>query len=150
MLVYRISLEPDDDTLLVTCPLLPEVTTYGETREAALGLAVDAIEEALAARVAHREDIPLEDEEALAHGVSRDHGDGCAIVRVRLQSTLKTALYLACRGRGVTRADLARRLGWHREQVDRLFRFDHATRLDQFDAAVAGRGQEIDLALRAA
>lgn len=46
-----LTLTPDDNgTLLVTCPALPEVTTFGATRADAIANAVDAIEEALAAR----------------------------------------------------------------------------------------------------
>jgi len=56
---YPVILTPDDNgTILVTCPDLLEVTTFGEDDEDALQRAADAIEEALAARIAHREDIP--------------------------------------------------------------------------------------------
>ena len=59
MLGYRIKLTPDDNgTLLVTCPALPEVTTFGENREDAMRHAVDAIEEALAARIARGAEVP--------------------------------------------------------------------------------------------
>src|SRR5262249_18412591 len=59
MLRYLIKLEPDDNgTLLVTCPAIPEVTTFGEDRNDALRYAVDAIEEAIAARIADGRDIP--------------------------------------------------------------------------------------------
>ena len=53
---YPLIIEPDDnETLLVTCPDLPEMTTFGEDEEDALRRAGDAIEEALAARMARRE-----------------------------------------------------------------------------------------------
>jgi antitoxin HicB len=59
MPAYRVVLEPDDnDTLLVTCPDLPGVVTFGETRKAALAHAVDAIEEMIASLVAHGEPVP--------------------------------------------------------------------------------------------
>ena len=59
MLRYPIKLEPDDNgTLLVTCPALPEVTTFGEDEEDAKRRAADAIEEALAARIADGTEIP--------------------------------------------------------------------------------------------
>ncbi|MCO5159887.1 MAG: hypothetical protein M9939_02020 [Mesorhizobium sp.] len=43
----------------------------------------------------------------------------------------------------MTRAELARRLGWHREQVDRLFRLDHKSRLDQLESAFKALGETI-------
>src|SRR5215475_4462886 len=51
MLRYPIRLEPDEDTVLATCPLLPEVTTFGENEADARRHARDAVEEALAARI---------------------------------------------------------------------------------------------------
>jgi antitoxin HicB len=54
-LTYPIKLEPDDNgTLLVTCPALPEVTTFGEDEADAIEHARDAIEEAIAARMADK------------------------------------------------------------------------------------------------
>lgn len=146
MFIYRIELTPDDnDTFLVTCPLLPEVTSFGDSIEDAKRHVVDAIDEALAARVAAGADIPVESDET----VDLDR-DLAFLVRVPLQSAIKTLLHIACRSTDVSRAELARRLGWHREQVDRLFRFDHATRLDQFDAAFGALGRALDLELASA
>ena len=57
--MYTIILTPDDNgTILVTCTDLPELATFGEDVEDALHRAADAIEEALAARIARREEIP--------------------------------------------------------------------------------------------
>jgi antitoxin HicB len=51
--MYSVTIEPDDNgTFLVTCPDLPEVTTFGEDEDDAVRRAADAIEEALAARIA--------------------------------------------------------------------------------------------------
>lgn len=56
---WRVALSPDDnDTVMVTCPDLPEVTSFGDDEADALLHAVDAIEEALEARLAKREPIP--------------------------------------------------------------------------------------------
>ena len=40
-----------------------------------------------------------------------------------------------------------RRLNWKRESVDRLFRLNHATRLEQFDAAFRALGRQVELAI---
>jgi predicted RNase H-like HicB family nuclease len=56
---YPIKLDPDDNgTWLVTCPALPEVTTFGEDEEDAKRHAAHAIEEALAARIGDGTEIP--------------------------------------------------------------------------------------------
>jgi predicted RNase H-like HicB family nuclease len=58
-LSYRINLEPDDNgSLLVTCPALPEVTTFGDDESDAMKRARGAIEEAIAARMSEGQDIP--------------------------------------------------------------------------------------------
>lgn len=137
-LAYRIELEPDDNgSLLVTCPALPEVTTFGGDRADAIRHAADAIEEALAARIAARQDIPASD------------FSGQPVIAVPLQTALKAALYQSARAQEVTPAELQRRLGWHREQVDRLFRLDHASRLDQLEAAFAAMGRRVDFKVSA-
>jgi antitoxin HicB len=38
-----------------------------------------------------------------------------------------------------------RRLSWNRESVDRLFRLDHASRLDQIEAAFKALGKSVAL-----
>jgi len=47
----------------------------------------------------------------------------------------------------VTRAELMRRLNWKRESVDRLFRLNHATRLEQFDAAFRALGHRVEISV---
>jgi antitoxin HicB len=40
-----------------------------------------------------------------------------------------------------------RRLNWKRELVDRLFRLNHATRLEQFDAAFRALGHRVEISV---
>ncbi len=147
MLAFPVELHPDDNgTLFVTCPFLPEVKTFGDDRADAMRHASDAIEEAIAGRMARWEDINvLPDTDAFKTAAAEDR-----LVKLPLQAVMKLLLFRACKQEGVTRAELARRLGWHREQVDRLFRLDHASRIDQIDAAVAAVGRSFELELHAA
>src|SRR5436309_15996746 len=115
--MYPIVFEPDDNgTLLVTCPDLPEVTTWGEDEEDALRRAADAIEEALAARIAHRDPIP---EPFLSKGKAaprkrRKINSPIATKTWRPArlpilpplSEAKIALYRAAQGAGITKAEL--------------------------------------------
>jgi antitoxin HicB len=139
MLGYRIKTEPDDNgTLLVTCPALPEVTTFGDDDADAMRRAIGAIEEAIAARIASGEDVP------------EGHQRGPRLVRLPALTVLKVELYRQLREAGMTRAELARRLGWKRESVDRLFRLDHASRLEQLEAAFGALGQAVSVSVHAA
>jgi antitoxin HicB len=123
----------NNDTVLVTCPLLPEVTTFGVDQPDALTRGREAVEEAVAARMAEWQDVPIAPRPAKRS------------ISLSLLANLKLELYLACKAAHVSRAELARRLGWHREQVDRLFRLDHASRVDQIEAAMHAVGQDIEV-----
>lgn len=128
-LAYRITTTPDDNgTLFIQCPALPEVKSFAESEAEVPAMAADAIEEALAARIASSEDIPASD-------ASEDEG-----VTLPLLTELKVGLYVAARAQGVTRADLVRRLDWNRESVDRLFRLEHLSRVQQLDDAYRALG----------
>jgi antitoxin HicB len=132
MLCYTIILEEDDNTLLVTSPDFPELTTFGEDHDEALVRAVDALEEAVAARIHDRRDIPMP-----------TPGD----VRVRLPTltAVKVLLYQGMRDQNIAKAELARRLSWHLPQVDRVLNVNHHSRLDQMDAALGAIGLRLDV-----
>ena len=147
MKAYRIVLEPDDNgTFLVTCPAIPEVTTFGETEAESVENASTAIEEALAARIARGATIPdtdadegAQNHEALHDAIAKD---AVKIYRAQLRALpeLKVGLYQALARSGISRAELGRRLDWKRTSVDRLFQLGHASRLDQIEAAAAALG----------
>jgi antitoxin HicB len=123
---YTVTLTPDDNaTWLVTCGVLPEVTTFGDTREEALTNAALAIEEALAARMAGQRDLPLLEPE-----------EGAFPVRLPVRAALKIALYRAMRRQGVSKAELARRLSAHGPQVDRLLDMRHKSRPEAVEKAL--------------
>ncbi len=134
---YHIELEQDGDTVLVTCPALPEVNTFGDDEMEAYAVASQAIEEALAARISDGKDIPAFE-------------DGPGIVPLALLTRLKVALYQELAAAGLTRADLMRRMQVSRETVDRLFRLDHASRLDQIETAMRALGREVDFQVQKA
>jgi antitoxin HicB len=143
MMAYLIQTTPDDDgTMLVTCPAFPEVTTFGATDHEVLDNARAAIEEAIAARISDGDPLPLP-----ATDGDRKRRRG-VWVKLPLLTSLKAQLYVTMREAGVTRAQLARRLGWHREQVDRLFRLDHASRVDQIEAAFEKLHRHVDVQVR--
>ncbi|HMM37182.1 MAG TPA: type II toxin-antitoxin system HicB family antitoxin [Desulfovibrio sp.] len=137
MFAYPIELIADDnDTFLVTCPDLPEVTTFGEDEVDAALRALDAIEEAVAARIAGREDIPLPSE-----------AKGRTTVALPIQAGLKIMLHREMLAKGLRKVDLARRLDAHAPQVDRLLDLRHASRLDQMEKAFKAVGKRLEFRL---
>lgn len=138
MIAYRYDLTPDDnDTVLITSPDFPELASFAETEADAERHALAAVEEALAARISANEPLP----------VPHRGAETGRHVRVSLLITLKAMLYALMVARGVTRAELARMLGWHREQVDRLFRLDHQSHVAQLDAAFHALGGTLGIEL---
>ena len=130
MLAYPISLEDDDGTVLVTSPDFPELTTFGEDRDEAVARAVHALEEAIAARIHDRKDIP-----------TPSQGETYAVLPTL--TWVKVMLYQGMRDQGIGKAELARRLGWHLPQVDRVLDVQHRSRLDQMDAALGAIGRRL-------
>ncbi len=133
MLSYPVKLTPDDNgTVLVTAPDFPELTTFGDDEDDALWHTVDALEEAIAARMQTREQVP-------------EPSRGRRRVALPTQTALKVLLYQAMHRKHVRKAELARRLHWHAPQVDRLLDLRHASRLDQIDAAANALDLDLDI-----
>ena len=136
MLAYPIMLEDDDGTLLATSPDFPELTTFGDDPREAIARAVDALEEAIAARIHDRRDVP-----------APSGGETYAILPTLI--SVKVMLYQGMRDQGVGKAELARRLGWHMPQVDRVLDVQHRSRLDMMDAALGAIGRQLHVSAAA-
>ena len=130
MLTYPIQLEEDGGTVLATSPDFPELTTFGDERDDALMRAVDALEEAIAGRIHAGLDIP-------------SPSKGEVQVGLPTLTAVKVILYQGMRDDGVGKAELARRLGWHLPQVDRVLDIQHHSRMEQMDAALGVIGREL-------
>jgi antitoxin HicB len=136
MFDYPVIPTPDDGTVLVTFPDVPEAITFGANEEEALNHAVDALETALSFYVDDRKPLPVPSLQA-----------GLPTVRPSALESIKLAVYREMLVQGVRKAELARRLGWKAPQVDRLFDLNHASRLDQLEAAAKALGRHIDVTL---
>jgi antitoxin HicB len=138
MFDYPVTLTPDGDTVLVTFADVPEAITFGMDEDEALMQAVDALESALSFYVDARKPLP----------VPSKAKRGQRTVCPSALEGAKLGVYRAMMEQGIKKAELARRLGWHMPQVDRLFDLRHASRLDQIEAAarVLGRHLEVRVA----
>jgi len=138
MFDYPVTLTPDDGAVLVTFPDVPEAITFGADKDEALLYAVDALETALSMYVDARKPLPAVSKAKRGQKTVRPSALECA----------KLGVYKAMTEQGIKKAELARRLGWHMPQVDRLFDLRHASNLDQIEAAakVLGRHLEVNVA----
>ena len=135
MFDFPVILTPDGDTVLVTFPDVPEAITFGADEDEALLQAVDALETALSIYVDARAPLPKPSKPTR----------GQHTVRPSALDVAKLGLYQAMTDQGVKKAELARRLGWHMPQVDRLFDLGHASRFDQLEAAARALGKQTDV-----
>lgn len=134
MFDYPVILTPDEGTVLATFPDVPEAITFGADADEALLYAVDALETALSFYVEGRKPLPVP-----------SPAEGRPTVRPSALECAKLGVYRAMTEQGVKKAELARRLGWHMPQVDRLLDLNHASRLDQIEAAARALGRTVEV-----
>jgi len=139
MLQYPVILETDtNETILVSLPDFPEAHTFGDDEAEALARASDLLEDVLADYIESRREIPVP-----SKGRKRDR-----FITLPVLTEAKVQLYREMRSAGVRKSEMARRLGCHMRQVDRLLDLHHASRLDQIEAAFAALNKTIVLEVR--
>ena len=137
MFDYPVTLTRDGRKIVATFPDVPEAITFGADEDEALLQAVDALETALSMYVDARQPLPR----------PRAAKRGQKTVPPAALECAKLGIYQAMIDQGVRKAELARRLGWHMPQVDRLFDLRHASRLDQLEAAARALGRQLEVSI---
>ena len=135
MFDYPVTLTPDDGAVLVTFADVPEAITFGMDEAEALLQAVDALETGLSFYVDARRPLPAPSKAKRGQKTVRPSALECA----------KLGVYQAMMEQGMRKADLARLLGWHVPQVDRLFDLRHASRFDQIETAARALGRTVEV-----
>lgn len=135
-----LTLDDRDGGFVVSCRDLPEAITQGETVADCLREAADCLEEAIAARLDDRREIPLPSPAAA----------GEYAVAVPIQTALKAALYLALRETGVSPGELARRLGANEQQVQHWLDPRRCHPAETLERALAALDRRLTIDVRAA
>jgi antitoxin HicB len=131
--VFTVNLTPDPDGgFVVTCADLPEVITQGDTRQEALDNAADALSEAVAGRMRRSEDVPGSAFDGELVALPEDIGP-------------KLILYLAMREAGISKVELARRIGCDEKQIRRLLDPAYATNIKTIGEALRAMGKRLNL-----
>jgi len=110
--VYPAMLTADekDGGFVVTFRDLPEAITQGNSLEEAVNEAADCLEEAIAARIDDKLEIPQP-----SPPKNQEY-----LVAVPAQTAIKAALYLAMREKGISKVQLASTLNIHEKEVRRI------------------------------
>jgi antitoxin HicB len=127
MIAYPAKFTPEEGAFTVTFPDIPEAITCGYSPVEAMEYAEDALATVLSIYMKRKQDLPK---------ASALRGRHIKVVRLPALQEAKLSLYQAMREAGVRKADLARRLGWQKSQVDRLLNLKHSSRLDQIEQAL--------------
>ena len=141
-LIYPIQLTPDtvDGGFTITCRDLPEVITQGDTIADGLAQAVDCLEEAVASRIKRGAAIPQ-----ASAPLPGEH-----LVAVPLSMSLKAALYLTMKEEGISKSELARRMGNDEKDIRRMLDPRHQTKAPAIERALALLGRRIIVGIRKA
>jgi antitoxin HicB len=132
-LAWPVTLVPaEEGGFVVNLPDFPEGWSQGDSRDEAIAQAADLLETMVANYMAEGWDLPDP-----SPPVDRQ------LVPLAPLVAAKAELYRTMRRAGISKAELARRIGISPQQAQRLFDIHHASRLDQIEAAMRALGRRL-------
>jgi antitoxin HicB len=138
---YAVKLSPSDDGgFVVSCRDLPQLITQGENAEHALSEAVDAMDEVFAAYMLGGLIFPAPSR--LRRG---EHW-----VSPPVETMAKAALFVAMKETGISKVQLAKRLGVDEKEVRRLLDPHYGSKLPRIAQAVAVLNRRLVIGLQPA
>jgi len=143
MLQYPAIFDPDpnDGSYTVTFPDFSYGVTQGSTLSEAEDMAVDLLACLLMDCMEKRADFPKP---------GKLKGKKIGYISLPALLDVKANLYVAMRASGVRKAELARRLGCQKSQIDRLLDFKNSTRMGHIEAAFRALGKRIVIEVQSA
>ena len=137
---YAVGLVPaEEGGFVVTCRDLPQLVTQGEDLENALIEAADAMDEVFAAYMHGGLTLP-------APSKTRK---GEHVVAPPAETMAKAALYVAMKDAGISKVQLAKRLGVDEKEVRRLLDPHYGSKLPRIAQAVEALGRRLVIGLEA-
>lgn len=135
---YAVRLVPaEEGGFVVSCRDLPQLVTQGEDNAHALSEASDAMDEVFAAYMQGGLDFPAPSKARRGeHLVSPPAG-----------TTAKAALYVAMHEAGITKVQLAKRLGVDEKEVRRLLDPHYGSKLPRIAQAISALGRRLVIGL---
>ena len=138
---YPVRLKPaPEGGFVVSCRDLPQLITQGEDLADALAQACDAMDEVFATYMIEGMDFP-------APSAPKR---GARLVSPPAETVAKAALYVAMREAGLTKTQLARRLGVDEKEVRRLLDPHYGSKLPRIAEAINLLGKRLVIGLEPA
>ena len=140
-LEYAVLLKPGKEGgFVVTCRDLPQLITQGEDEADALAQAADAMDEVFATYMIEGIDFP-----SPSKARRGEHQ-----VAPPAETMAKAALYVAMREAGISKAQLAKRLGVDEKEVRRLLDPHYGSKLPRIAQAIELLGKRLVIGLESA
>ena len=137
---YAVRLEPaEEGGFVVTCRDLPQPVTQGEDLANALTEAADAMDEVFAAYMHGDLTLPAPSKKR----------KGEHVVSPPAETMVKAALYVAMKDAGISKVQLAKRLGVDEKEVRRLLDPQYGSKLPRIAQAVEALGRRLVIGLKA-
>lgn len=131
---YPVIIEPAGSGFFVSFPDIPEALTQGETFEEALAMGKDALETALEFYFEDERTVPLPSKLK----------SGQAVVELSPSLWTKVLLLNEMVLQHVRPADLARKMSIRPQEVTRLMKLKHPTKIDTISSAFNAMGKTLD------
>lgn len=133
---YPIEINEAADGITVTFPDVPEAITDGATRAEAIERAADALVSALSFYVEEGEALPRP-----------SPAKGRMMVSVTALEAVKLALHEAMIEAGLSKVELARRMGKDERAIRRLLDPLHRSHISEVETALRGLGKRVEVSV---
>jgi antitoxin HicB len=129
----------DEGGFVVTFPDFGYGVTQGETEEECLNMASDLLACLIGDAIEAGKELPVQ---------GKYRGKKYRSVEPPALAAVKAELYRAFLASGMRKAELARRLGIPKANIDRLFNVRHSTRIEQLEAAFRAIGKGMTIGVK--
>lgn len=134
---YAFRFAKEDDGWVITCRDLPEAISQANADEDRIEVAEGCLQAALESRIRDNEPLP----------VARKPRRGEVSINPPAATAAKAALYDAMRDAGISKVELARKLGIDEKEVRRMLDTGHGTKLPRIAEALEVMGRHLHIAL---
>lgn len=134
---YAFKFTKEDGGWVITCRDLPEAISQADANEDRIDVAEGCLQAALESRIRDNEPLPV---------VSKPRR-GEVVISPPAATAAKAVLYDAMREAGISKSELALRLGVDEKEVRRMLDAGHGTKLPRIAEAVEALGRHLHIAL---
>ena len=134
---YAFRFTKENDGWVITCRDLHEAITQADVNENRIDIAEDCLQAALESRINDNEPLPI------ASKARR----GEVMINSPATTAAKAALYDAVREAGISKIELARKMGIDEKEVRRMLDTAHGTKLPRIAEALEVLGRHLYIAL---